>query len=479
MMKPSILGLSVGLWLIMETLATLGIGVTFWARISEIQGREQSLRAKPALGAQIERLVAQANTQTRNVARHPATLACLTGSDAATCRAHAASLHTLYPDAQVYLTVAGTGEQLLAVFPRGAPDARTVSRPVGQFSLLVQAPVTTQGARLGVVQLDIALPELTWLIDVYPWDGGYVELTQYREGRGADGNEEVLARRGNQDLRTGPPDFQHALAGTPWRIRIWSGASAAMFKCVLVYGLLWFTLTVALALSVLLFARLLRGYLARDLGLMVGMLSDIRKQRLRDEYKPTMPEFEPTVNTMLNLGRLMVGKQKEVENQASLDHLSQVYNRRSFEGKQNELFKTLAQGASHSLLILDIDNFKFVNDTYGHDAGDQLIVEIGKALKACLRGSDFIARLGGDEFCVIFTNTPLPRGAELASRLREKMPREVEVAPGIMHRLHWSGGLSDYHKADKNVNMALSRADSALLEAKRGGRNVTRVKPAT
>ena len=65
--------------------------------------------------------------------------------------------------------------------------------------------------------------------------------------------------------------------------------------------------------------------------------------------------------------------------------------------------------AGYSLLILDIDNFKQVNDTYGHDAGDQLIVQFGKLLKEHLRSSDFVARLGGDEFCVIFPNTPLKK----------------------------------------------------------------------
>lgn len=474
-MKLSILRLSVGLWLVVEMLVTLAIGVSFRSHMAEIESRERRMKEKPALGMQIERLVEQAEARADNIARHPTSQACLTTRDAEVCRSHALSLHILYPDAQVYLTASDIREQLLAVFPRAARDGRSQLRPTGQFNLVVDAPVMVLGARVGIVQVEISVPDLTWLINSYPWDGGYIELVQTHAGRG----EEVLARRGNQDLLDGPADYQHILTGTPWRIAIWSGSRSAILQSSLIHGLSWFTLSALLVLASLSFARILRRNLVRDLGMVVGMVADIRKQQLRDEYAPGMREFEPSVTTMLNLGRLMVGKQREVENQASLDHLSQVYNRRSFEAKQNELFKSLAQGASHSLLIMDIDNFKFVNDTYGHDAGDQLIVEIGKALKNYLRGSDFIARLGGDEFCVIFPHTPLPRAAELATRLREKLPREVEIAPGVMHRLNWSGGLSDYHKSDKNVNMALSRADAALLEAKRNGRNVTHVKPAS
>ena len=132
----------------------------------------------------------------------------------------------------------------------------------------------------------------------------------------------------------------------------------------------------------------------------------------------------------------------------------------------------------HSLLIIDIDNFKFVNDTYGHDAGDQLIVQFGQALKTHLRGSDFVARLGGDEFCVIFPNTALPRAIELSDRLRASLPAVLELQPGVLHRLNWSGGLSEYSLKDSAENMALSRADNALLEAKRNGRNTTRQKAA-
>ena len=103
-------------------------------------------------------------------------------------------------------------------------------------------------------------------------------------------------------------------------------------------------------------------------------------------------------------------------------------------------------------------------------------MKFGKAIKDHLRASDFIARLGGDEFCVLFPNTPLKRATELAHRLRANMPTLLELSPTIQHALQWSGGLSEYSKNDANENLALTRADEALLEAKRSGRNRTQVK---
>ena len=221
-----------------------------------------------------------------------------------------------------------------------------------------------------------------------------------------------------------------------------------------------------------------RNRVTDNLRTLVKLTNDLRQQRLRADYPVSLAEFQMPLETMLKLGKVMLGKQKEVSSQARLDHLSQVNNRRAFDEKQKELFATLKDGWTHSLLILDIDNFKQVNDTFGHEAGDQLIIKFGNVLKGCLRNSDFIARLGGDEFCVLFPYTQLDRAQELAERLRANMPESVELIPGVTQKLSWSGGLSEYSRDDHGENEALARADAALLEAKRSGRNATRVRAA-
>jgi len=105
-------------------------------------------------------------------------------------------------------------------------------------------------------------------------------------------------------------------------------------------------------------------------------------------------------------------------------------------------------------------------------------VQFGKALKDNIRDSDFVARLGGDEFCVIFPSTSLRKAIELAERLRENMPQHLELLPNVIHTVSWSGGLSEYNRHDQSENAALSRADQALLDAKRAGRSRTEIKAA-
>ncbi|MDZ7579629.1 MAG: GGDEF domain-containing protein [Deltaproteobacteria bacterium] len=125
----------------------------------------------------------------------------------------------------------------------------------------------------------------------------------------------------------------------------------------------------------------MRNRVGDSLRMLVRFTNDLRQQRLRADYPVSLEEFTSPIETMLKIGKIMLGKQKEVTSQARLDHLSQVNNRRSFDEKQKELFASMKDGWSHSLLIMDIDNFKQVNDTFGHEAGDQLIIKFGEALK--------------------------------------------------------------------------------------------------
>jgi len=284
-------------------------------------------------------------------------------------------------------------------------------------------------------------------------------------------------RRGNQAIKRNAHPALIALAGTPWQIAVWRPVTPVA-ENVAPYVLGWLVASLVIAILVAATILAVRNRVTDNLRMLVKFTNDLRQQRLRADYPVSLAEFQTPLETMQKLGKMMLGRQKEVTTQARVDHLSQVNNRRSFDEKQKELFASLKDGWSHSLLILDIDNFKQVNDTFGHEAGDQLIIKFGEALKTCLRNSDFIARLGGDEFCVVFPYTPLDRAQELAERLRAKMPENVELIPGVTQKLSWSGGLSEFSRDDKQENEALARADAALLEAKRGGRNATRIRAA-
>jgi len=434
---------------------------------------------KPVMATQIEFMADAMQRSAARIAEHPQTLACFASAAPEVCQAQATNLHALNQDATVLFVTDGQ-RQLLPGFLPG--DTRRLLANAGQagasasatFNLSLSHPVVDgDGKRLGFVIVEQSVPQLQALFDTLPLPdaAAYAELQQSQTGDASM----VLMRRGNQAIKRHTAPTLIELAGTPWQIAMWRPVTPVV-ESVAPYVLSWLVASLLMAILVMGITLAVRNRVTDSLRMMVKLTNDVRQQRLRAEYPVSLAEFKTPLETMLKLGKVMMGQQKEVTSQARMDHLSQVNNRRSFDEKQKELFATLKDGWSHSLLIMDIDNFKQVNDTFGHEAGDQLIIKFGNALKHCLRNSDFIARLGGDEFCVLFPYTPLDRAQELSDRLRANMPESVELIPGVTQKLSWSGGLSEYSREDKEENEALARADAALLEAKRGGRNLTRIR---
>ncbi len=437
---------------------------------------------KPVMAAQIEFMAEAMQRSAAQIAAHPQTLACFESGAVDACQAQAANLYALNQNATILFVTEGLHQILPGFLPSetrrqitGIAQGNT-GIAAATFSLSLSHPVVdASGRRLGFVIVEQGVPQLQVLFETLPMPdaAAYAELQQTQRGAAVT----VLMRRGNQTIKQRNQPTLIALAGTPWKIAVWRN-NVHRFGNLAPYLLAWLVASLGIAVMVAAAFLSIRNRVQGNLRVMVKLVNDLRQQRLRPEYPVTLSEFEAPLNTLLKLGRAMLGTQQEVTTQARIDHLSQVNNRRSFDEKQKELFASLKDGWQHSLLILDIDNFKQVNDTFGHEAGDQLIIKFGKALKTCLRNSDFIARLGGDEFCVLFPFTPLDRAQELADRLRENMPDRVELIPGVMQKLSWSGGLSEYHLKDAQENEALARADAALLDAKRGGRNITRVSAA-
>ena len=157
------------------------------------------------------------------------------------------------------------------------------------------------------------------------------------------------------------------------------------------------------------------------------------------------------------------------EEAAFTDHLTGLANRRRFE---RQLGREVARAARYEhpfcLLLIDIDNFKGVNDTHGHDAGDEVLRRFGNAVQAGTRGIDTGARIGGDEFAVILPETDLEHGLEVAERLRSAVgSMEVE---GV-GRITASFGVAEFPSSADTGEELKAAADAALYEAKRGGRD--------
>lgn len=418
-----------------------------------------------------------------HIAQLPQTIHALKAGPDNSQQAQLGNLHTLYPDARIQRTLpnigAGSSSSIppLSVVYSSVPEVAG-KRPTAAADLLpaVAEPVIEPQSKaiLGFVVISKSVPEIMALFDSLQLRGAYAELQQVN----GNGPHDVLLQRGDARIKTSTFQELIDLQGSAWRLVVWRTPALPAKPVDSLsqrYLTAWALSSVLLTLVMAGLYFVMRKTLKNDINTILMFFSDIRHARLRKTYTIQMKDIEQSFGLMYRLGKLMLGKHKQVTESASIDHLSQVNNRRSFDIKQNELFKTLADGWTHSLLIIDIDNFKQVNDTFGHDAGDALIIQFGKALKDHLRSSDFIARLGGDEFCVIFPNTPLKKAAELAGRLRQNLPAEMELTAGVMHKLHWSGGLSEYKKSDGTENMALSRADNALLQAKSAGRNQTKL----
>jgi diguanylate cyclase (GGDEF)-like protein len=157
------------------------------------------------------------------------------------------------------------------------------------------------------------------------------------------------------------------------------------------------------------------------------------------------------------------------EEAAFTDHLTGLANRRRFERQlEREVSRTQRYGRPFCLLLLDIDNFKLVNDTYGHEAGDEVIRRLALTLQAGTRGIDLAARVGGEEFAVILPETDFEGGLDVAERLRLAV-REMDVP--LVGQVTASFGVAEFPVSASAGRELVSVADAALYQAKRGGRD--------
>jgi diguanylate cyclase (GGDEF)-like protein len=172
------------------------------------------------------------------------------------------------------------------------------------------------------------------------------------------------------------------------------------------------------------------------------------------------------------LRRQIERQRRELERLATTDVLTGVYNRRVLlERLELELRRCRRYGSRLCVLLLDVDHFKRVNDTFGHLAGDSVLVALGHLLRTRVRGTDVAGRYGGEEFCVLLPETDLDPGRELAERLRQHLAAETFTAGETTFRVTCSVGVAHFHDPKQKVTDLLQAADEALYRAKQLGRN--------
>ncbi|ACN16937.1 GGDEF domain family protein [Desulforapulum autotrophicum HRM2] len=168
----------------------------------------------------------------------------------------------------------------------------------------------------------------------------------------------------------------------------------------------------------------------------------------------------------------------ELYRSANYDKLTDLPNRAMFMDRFNEIFKQSRRYKRKlALLFIDLDGFKSVNDTLGHDAGDELLIEVAKRLKGCVRDSDVVARLGGDEFTVIFsTITSLDDPKLGAQKILQNLAAPFSIK-GHDTRISASIGMSIYPDHGNDIEVLLKKADNAMYLAKEAGKNNYKLSP--
>jgi len=163
---------------------------------------------------------------------------------------------------------------------------------------------------------------------------------------------------------------------------------------------------------------------------------------------------------------------KKLYELATTDGLTGLFNRRHFlEVAENELQRSKRNQFKCTLMMVDIDHFKRVNDSYGHPAGDQVIIKIAEILSDSMRKYDIVGRLGGEEFSMMLMDCDVEQAKEIADRLCSKISNEKIYYSKRTITVSVSIGLSQLEPEDEDIDQASVRADRALYQAKEQGRN--------
>ncbi|MEP3630674.1 MAG: diguanylate cyclase [Hyphomicrobiales bacterium] len=165
-------------------------------------------------------------------------------------------------------------------------------------------------------------------------------------------------------------------------------------------------------------------------------------------------------------------QQSKLKELAAIDPLTGIANRRSFYDKSEELLTYAEIGDLEiGVLMLDLDNFKNLNDTHGHAAGDEVLIAFTKLIEDCVRGSDVVARLGGEEFAILLPDAPEVATRRIAQRIIDRTGKTKVKYDGQEISFTTSVGGTMWMSGEDKIDIALNRADKNLYIAKDNGRN--------
>ncbi|MGD0283604.1 MAG: diguanylate cyclase, partial [Dissulfurispiraceae bacterium] len=188
----------------------------------------------------------------------------------------------------------------------------------------------------------------------------------------------------------------------------------------------------------------------------------------------SLPYFKEEVLARLRNIIYIRNKTKELEYLMDRDYLTGLYNRNFFMARLiEELSWSMSYNEPLSLMMLDIDFFKSINDTYGHRCGDEVLKDLAGVMLSTMRREDVVGRFGGEEFIILMSNTSVDAASELGEKLRKAVEdKSFEYAEANILRITISIGLTTFTGiSEPSPDVLIGHADCALYEAKKSGRN--------
>lgn len=168
-------------------------------------------------------------------------------------------------------------------------------------------------------------------------------------------------------------------------------------------------------------------------------------------------------------------REKRIERLAARDPLTALYNRRALEVRAPRVLDEVSIGRPGGLLLIDVDNFKLVNDLYGHSAGDRLLVTLSELIRSALPTGALAARLGGDEFVILLGNASSELVGALGSTLRAQFHQAAHASFATPEAVTLSIGATLFDHSPPSLTALIEQGDAALYESKRGGRDRVRL----
>lgn len=178
-------------------------------------------------------------------------------------------------------------------------------------------------------------------------------------------------------------------------------------------------------------------------------------------------EYEQYEKKLTNMNYLLQSEKDKYRYLARFDQLTNLPNRRYFKQYLNEIINSLATNYCATIFFIDLDNFKYVNDCYGHNIGDHLLLKASKRLQICFREDDFIARIGGDEFTAVVLHTQDEKIPQLlAQRIIQEFEKKIKLG-NIELNCPISIGLATYPTDAQSTTELINKADQAMYAAKK------------